>query len=135
MSVVKFPNEEATKSEIDKLHSEAFRDLEGPISDCESMAKIAAQMMSNASTMDGELVFAVCNTSRTPLGMMRNSWRCETSAARSSSRPSANPAAIAGSPWSRRRATISVRGRKVARWPPVDPCNHDKEAVIGLLVR
>ena len=50
----------------------------------------------------------------TPLGMVRNSWRCETSAARSSSRPSANPAAIAGS---HGRADAG-RGRKVARWPP-----------------
>jgi len=65
-NIVEFPlpDRPITESDIDKLHSEAFRDLEGPISDCQSMAKIAAQMMCNASTMDGELVFAVCNTSR-----------------------------------------------------------------------
>jgi hypothetical protein len=34
------------------------------------MAKIAAQMMSNTSTMDGELVFAVCNTSRMLTALM-----------------------------------------------------------------
>src|SRR5207247_1367441 len=44
-----------TEAEVDKLHSQAFRDFEGPISDCESMAKIAAQLMCNVPTMDGEL--------------------------------------------------------------------------------
>jgi hypothetical protein len=49
-NVVEFPPSDRpfTESEIDKLHSEAFRDLEGGICDCESMAKIAAQIMMNA---------------------------------------------------------------------------------------
>src|SRR5258705_3746878 len=37
-----------TESEIAELHSQAFRDLEGGISDCIHMSGIAAQLMSNA---------------------------------------------------------------------------------------
>ncbi|EIG62201.1 hypothetical protein ABIB85_007445 [Bradyrhizobium sp. JR1.5] len=49
---------------ISKLHSLAFRDLEGRISDCESMAQIAAQLMCKHASGYGKLVFAVCNTGR-----------------------------------------------------------------------
>jgi hypothetical protein len=49
--------------EIDKLHSEAFRDLESGICDCTTMAKIAAQIVLSANTTDRELVFAVCHVS------------------------------------------------------------------------
>jgi hypothetical protein len=53
-----------TESEIDKLHSEAFRDLEPRICDCESMAKIAAQFVVEADNgTNRELVFAVCHVS------------------------------------------------------------------------
>ena len=50
-----------TESEIDKLHSEAFRDLEPRICDCESMAKIAAQIVMSARIDESnrEFVFAV----------------------------------------------------------------------------
>lgn len=58
------PPEGYSEHYVDKLHAEAFRDLEGWISDCQCMAKIAAQLMSNATTMDSELVFAVFNTSQ-----------------------------------------------------------------------
>ena len=46
-NLVEFPiaDRPITESEIDKLHSEAFRNLEPLICDCTSMAKIAAQMM------------------------------------------------------------------------------------------
>jgi hypothetical protein len=46
-NVVEFPPSDRpiTESEIDKLHSEAFRDLESGICDCATMAKIAAQMV------------------------------------------------------------------------------------------
>src|SRR6266702_130578 len=46
-NVVEFPTTDRpiTESEIDKLHSEAFRDFEPGICDCTTMAKIAAQMM------------------------------------------------------------------------------------------
>jgi hypothetical protein len=72
MTVVEFPlpDRPITEDEIDKLHSKAFRGLEGPISDCENMAKIAAHLMRNASTMDGELVFAVCNTAQMLTALM-----------------------------------------------------------------
>jgi len=43
-NIVEFPptDRPITESDVDKLHSEAFRDLEPEICDCESMAKIAA---------------------------------------------------------------------------------------------
>ena len=56
-----------TESEVDKLHSEAFRDLEPGICDCTTMAKIAAQFVIEAD--DGtnrELVFAVAHLSGHP---------------------------------------------------------------------
>jgi hypothetical protein len=56
------PSERALTDDSDRRHSQAFRDLEGRLSDCQSMAKIAAQLMTDTPTMDGELVFAVCNT-------------------------------------------------------------------------
>jgi hypothetical protein len=64
-NVVEFPTADrpVTESEIDKLHSEAFRDLESGICDCTTMAKIAAQMAANKAGIDGELVFAVCHVS------------------------------------------------------------------------
>ena len=60
-NIVEFPlpDRPITESEIDKLHSEAFRNLEPSICDCESMAKIAAQIAMNTKTEDRELVFAV----------------------------------------------------------------------------
>jgi hypothetical protein len=60
-NVVEFPiaDRPVTESELDKLHSEAFRDLEPRICDCVSMAKIAAQSVMEISTDDRELVFAV----------------------------------------------------------------------------
>ncbi len=48
-----------TEREIDKLHSEAFRNLEPGICDCACMAQIAAQIVTNEAGLSGELVFAV----------------------------------------------------------------------------
>ena len=64
-NVVEFPPSDRpiTESEIEKLHSDAFRDLVGEICDCESMAKIAAQIVMNIRTDDRELVFAVAHVS------------------------------------------------------------------------
>ena len=42
------PDRPFTESEIDKLHSQAFRDLEEKISDCVTMASIAVQMAAPA---------------------------------------------------------------------------------------
>jgi hypothetical protein len=49
-SIIEFPitDRPITESEIDKLHSEAFRDLEGRIADCAIMASIALQMVEPA---------------------------------------------------------------------------------------
>jgi hypothetical protein len=61
-NVVEFPPSDRpiTESEIDKLHSEAFRDLEPKICDCESMAKIGAQIVMSARIDESnrEFVFA-----------------------------------------------------------------------------
>jgi hypothetical protein len=65
-NVVDFPASDrpVTKSEIDKLHGEAFRDLEPAICDCVNMAKIAAQMViTKDDGTDRELVFAVAHVS------------------------------------------------------------------------
>jgi hypothetical protein len=40
------PEREWSEQEVDKIHGQAFRDLEGPISDCASMVQITAQLMS-----------------------------------------------------------------------------------------
>ena len=60
-SIIEFPiaDKPITESEIDKLHGDAFRDLDMSICDCESMAKIAAQIVMNTKTEDRELAFAV----------------------------------------------------------------------------
>jgi hypothetical protein len=50
MKVIEFPTVDRpiTEDEIDKLHSEAFRDLESMICDCVLMASIAIQMVEPA---------------------------------------------------------------------------------------
>lgn len=64
-NIVDFPlsDRPISEAEVDKLHSQAFRDLESRICDCVSMAKIAIQAVMNLSTENGELVFAVAHTS------------------------------------------------------------------------
>ena len=63
-NVVDFPltDRPITETEIDKLHSAAFRDLEGGIGDCVSMAKIALDQICELKTENRELVFAVAHT-------------------------------------------------------------------------
>lgn len=63
-NVIEFPGnppaEGFSKAYIDKLHSEAFRDLEGSLSQCVKMSSIAAQLMSDADDgKDSNLMFAV----------------------------------------------------------------------------
>jgi hypothetical protein len=60
-NIVEFPiaDRPITESELDKLHSEAFRNLEPGICDCACMAQIAAQIVTNEAGLSGELVFAV----------------------------------------------------------------------------
>jgi hypothetical protein len=49
-NIVEFPgaDKSITEDEVDKLHAEAFRDLEGRIDDCAIMASIALQMVEPA---------------------------------------------------------------------------------------
>jgi phage-related minor tail protein len=49
-NVVEFPTveREVSEDEVDKLHADAFRDLEGRIDDCAIMAKIATEMAARA---------------------------------------------------------------------------------------
>jgi hypothetical protein len=64
MSVIGFPTADRpiTEGEIDKLHAEAFRDLESGICDCTTMARIAAQLVIDEDKVtDREAVFAVCH--------------------------------------------------------------------------
>jgi hypothetical protein len=56
--VIPFPSA-VPESEV---HAKAFRDLEGRIADCVSMAKIAADQIYNLETEDRELVFAVAHS-------------------------------------------------------------------------
>ena len=57
------PDRPITESEIDKphsedeIHAEAFRDLEGHIGDCATMAEITSQFMANAQCTDERLAF------------------------------------------------------------------------------
>ncbi len=53
------PDRPITEGEIDKLHGDAFRDLEPNLRDCVRMGEIAAQLMLNAKNEDAALNFAV----------------------------------------------------------------------------
>jgi hypothetical protein len=63
-NIVDFPiaDRPITESEIDKLHSAAFRDLEPGICDCTTMAKIAAEMvLAEDDGTNRESLFAVAH--------------------------------------------------------------------------
>jgi hypothetical protein len=67
-TVIEFPGREPpsegySEQYIDKLHSEAFRELESALCDCTTMAKIAGQMVTDMKIDDDELVFAVYHVS------------------------------------------------------------------------
>jgi hypothetical protein len=84
-NVVEFPPSDRpiTESEIDKLHSEAFRDLEPSICDCESMAKIAAQIVfTKDDGTNREMLFAVAHVSEMLTALKKNyyaAWHGERS--------------------------------------------------------
>jgi hypothetical protein len=68
-NVVEFPGplpqpEGYSAEYIDKLHSEAFRDLEMSLRDCVKMAEIAGQLMLDANVDDRSLNFAVFEVSK-----------------------------------------------------------------------
>jgi hypothetical protein len=52
--IIEFPITEKpiTEEEVDELHAEAFRDLEGHIGHCATMAEITSQFMTNAKCTD-----------------------------------------------------------------------------------
>ncbi len=53
-NVVEFPPSDRpiTESEIDKLHSEAFRDLEGEVCDLDRMGEIAQNLIMNCAAKE-----------------------------------------------------------------------------------
>jgi hypothetical protein len=58
--VVKFPGAPSDLNDDgDGRHAEAFRDLEGHIGDCATMAEITSQFMANAQCTDERLAFSV----------------------------------------------------------------------------
>ena len=60
MTVIEFPS--ADRPITDEFYAEAFRDLEGHIGDCVTMAGIAAQCMSETKSTDEKLVFSIFHT-------------------------------------------------------------------------
>ena len=63
-SIIEFPlpDKPITEAEIDKLHGDAFRELETNLRDCVRMSGIAAELMLNAKIEDDSLRFAVFHT-------------------------------------------------------------------------
>jgi hypothetical protein len=61
MSVIEFPGRGTSPEDRseDEIHAEAFRDLEGHIGDCATMAEITSQFMANAQCTDERLAFSV----------------------------------------------------------------------------
>jgi hypothetical protein len=63
--VVQFPgvqSDRALHDDSGQRQAQAFRDLEGRLSDCVTMAGISCQMITNASDVEGEVVFVVTHT-------------------------------------------------------------------------
>jgi hypothetical protein len=63
-NVVDFPapDRPIAETDIEALHSEAFRHLENRLMDCISMSKIAFDLICEHKTEDREMVFAVAHT-------------------------------------------------------------------------
>ena len=63
-NVVDFPvaDRPITEAQQDKLHSQAFRDLEGRLCDCVRMAHIAGDLAANAKDVDEDMIFAIVHT-------------------------------------------------------------------------
>jgi hypothetical protein len=53
-NIVEFPitDRPITESEVDKLHSEAFRDLEGEVCDLDRMGEIARNLIMNCAAKE-----------------------------------------------------------------------------------
>jgi hypothetical protein len=48
------PDQPITEADVDKLHSTAFRDMEGEVCDLERMSEIAQQMIMQCTAREGE---------------------------------------------------------------------------------
>jgi hypothetical protein len=75
--VVKFPGavpvpEVHTERDEDEIHAEAFRDLEGHIGDCATMAEITSQFMANAQCTDERLAFSVFHLTEMLLNLKKH---------------------------------------------------------------
>jgi hypothetical protein len=70
MKVIEFPT--ADRPITDELYAEAFRDLEGHISDCVTMAGIAAQCMSETKSTDEKLAFSIFHTYEMLLNLQKH---------------------------------------------------------------
>jgi hypothetical protein len=72
--IIEFPITEKpiTEEEVDELHAEAFRDLEGHIGDCATMAEITSQFVVNAKCTDERLAFPVFHLTEMLLNLKKH---------------------------------------------------------------
>jgi hypothetical protein len=66
-TVIEFPGAEPppggySKEPVNRVHADAFRELESNLRDCVRMGEIAAELMLNAKVEDDSLRFAVFHT-------------------------------------------------------------------------
>jgi hypothetical protein len=66
-TVIEFPGAEPppggySEEHVNKVHADAFRELESSLRDCVRMSEIAAELMLNAKVEDDSLRFAVFHT-------------------------------------------------------------------------
>ena len=62
MTILEFPallTGPTPDGQRDRLHADAFRDLEGPLCDCVHMTVIARHLAANEKDVDPELLFAI----------------------------------------------------------------------------
>jgi hypothetical protein len=55
------PDQQWSEAEVDKLHGNAFRDLEMSLRDCVRMGKITTEMIMRANREDKSLTFAAAH--------------------------------------------------------------------------
>jgi hypothetical protein len=74
-NLIDFPRADRPISErdVDELHAEAFRDLEGRLSDCVSMARIAAEKM--PCDANGDAFFAVVHSVEMLVKLQKDYYR------------------------------------------------------------
>jgi hypothetical protein len=126
MSVIEFPGRGTSPEDRseEEIHAEAFRDLEGHIGDCATMAKITSQFMANAQCTDETLAFSVFHLTEMLLNLKKHyeaAWRGEMPASRLITSPakttpgdqrSLRLASDRGQAMKRRRRTVGKRNRQ-----------------------